>query len=113
MAAQRCSRQFLGSAALGPLLVVGIVLAGPAQADDSSYLNDLHNVGIRDVGGGDSALLVTGWKICSQLGYGATPGQLIQLALQTSDADLGAKGLNPVQANDLIAYAQQDLCPRA
>ena len=114
MATQKRYGQFIGAALIGgPLLVAGLISAGPALADDASYLNDLHNVGIHDVGGGDSALLVTGWKLCTQLSGGATPGQLTQLALQTSDSDLGAKGLNPQQANDLIGYAQQDLCPGA
>ncbi|MEE6178825.1 DUF732 domain-containing protein [Mycobacterium sp. 050134] len=113
MAVQRRSRRLVSAALGGPLLAAGVVLAGPAQADDTSYLNDLHNVGIHDVGGGDPALLVSGWKICSQLSAGATPAQLIGLALQRSDGDLGAKGLNPIQANDLIAYAQRDLCPSA
>ncbi|CPR13500.1 hypothetical protein BN971_04811 [Mycobacterium bohemicum DSM 44277] len=97
----------------GPLLAAAIAVAGPVHADDVSYLNDLHGIGLHDVGGGDSALLVTGWKICSQLSAGATPQQLADLALQRSDSDLGAKGLSPQQAADLIGYARQDLCPRA
>ena len=68
---------------------------------------------MHDVGGGDSALLVTGWKVCSQLSAGATPQQLADLALQRSDSDLGAKGLSPQQAAALINYAQADLCPNA
>ncbi len=104
----------MGTALLsGSLLAAGVAVAGPAQADDVSFLNDLHNAGIHDTGGGDSALLVTGWKLCAQLSYGATPQQLADLALQRSDSDLGAKGLNPQQAADLISYAQSDLCPTA
>jgi Protein of unknown function (DUF732) len=104
--------RFIRAALLtAPLLAAGVVVAGPAQADDVSYLNDLHGIGIHDVGGGDPALLVTGWKICNQLSYGATPQQLADLALQKSDSDLGAKGLSPQQAADLIGYARQDLCP--
>jgi hypothetical protein len=104
--------RLLGTALSGAsLLVAGVVGAGPAQADDTSFLNHLHSVGIHDVNGGDQALLVTGWKICTQLSYGATPQQLADLALQRSDTDLGAKGLSPQQAADLIGYAQADLCP--
>ncbi len=95
----------------GSLLVAAVVVAGPAQADDTSFLNDVHNAGMHDVGGGDAALLVTGWKVCTQLSYGASPQQLADLALQRSEADLGAKGLNPQQAAALIVYAQADLCP--
>ena len=98
----------------GPLVVATAVgMAGPAHADDVSYLNDLHNLGIQDTAGGDSALLVTGWKVCAQLSYGATVQQIADLALQKSDADLGAKGLTPQQAGDLIAITKADLCPQA
>ncbi|MGO8768584.1 MAG: DUF732 domain-containing protein [Mycobacterium sp.] len=104
----------IGTALLGgALLAAAVVVASPAQADDTSFLTDLHNAGIHDTGGGDSALLVTGWKLCAQLSYGATPQQLADLALQRSDSDLGAKGLTPQQAADLISYAESDLCPSA
>ncbi|MGZ4513216.1 MAG: DUF732 domain-containing protein [Mycobacterium sp.] len=113
MAARKRYGRLMGSALAGSAFLTAGVLAGPAQADDTSYLNDLHNAGIHDVGGGDAALLVTGWKLCTQLSYGATPVQLADLALQRSDSDLGAKGLSPEQAGALINYAQVDLCPRA
>jgi Protein of unknown function (DUF732) len=112
MAGQKRYGQFMGSAlAGGPLLVAAIALASPAQADPAAYLNDLHNAGIHDVAGGDQALLQTGWRLCTQLGYGAPPEQLRNLALQTSDTDLGPNGLTVQQADDLINYARVDLCP--
>src|SRR5271156_3525315 len=47
MAAQRRHGRFVGTALVsGPLLVAGAVWASPAQADETSYLNDLHNSGI-------------------------------------------------------------------
>jgi Protein of unknown function (DUF732) len=112
MAAHRRSGRFLGLAAIGgPLLVAGVFCAGPAQADAASYLNDLHNAGIRDFDGGDAALLLTGQRLCQQLSYGVPPGQLQAMALQKSDTDLGPNGLNPAQADLLVYWAQQDLCP--
>lgn len=111
MAAQR---RFMGLAVLSsPLLIAGVVCAGPAQADAASYLNDLHNAGIREFAGGDAALLQTGQRLCQQLSYGVPPAQLQGLALQTSDTDLGPNGLNPQQADQLVYYAQADLCPSA
>jgi Protein of unknown function (DUF732) len=95
----------------GPLLVAGAAGAGPAQADAASYLNDLHNAGIHDVDGGDPALLQVGQKLCTQVSYGASPAELQTLALQRSDARLGAGGLTPDQANELVNYALADLCP--
>ncbi len=108
-ASTRCG---LGLALMSsPILIAGLIWAGPAQADPDSYLKDLHNAGIHDVDGGDAALLQVGQKLCSQLSYGASPEQLEALALQRSDTKLGTHGLDPEQADDLVAYAQADLCP--
>lgn len=112
MAAPKRYPPRIGTALLaGSLLASGVTLAGPARADDVSFLRDLHNAGIHDVNGGDGALLVSGWKICTQLSYGASPQTLADLALQRSDSELGAKGLSPQQAATLISIAQADLCP--
>lgn len=94
----------------GPLLAAGVTWASPAQADATSYLKDLHNAGIQDVDG-DAALLQTGQKLCTQISYGVPPGQLKTMALQRSDAKLGANGLTPQQANAVVHYAIVDLCP--
>jgi hypothetical protein len=96
MAAQRRDGRLMGVAVIaGPLLLAGVAWAGPAQADTTPYLNDLHNVGIGDDRGGDAALLQMGQKVCVEAGYGASTGQLVALALQRSDTDQGARGLNP------------------
>jgi len=114
MAAPRRYGRFVGvTTIIGPLLIAGVAWAGPAQADATSFLNDVHNAGIRDFNGGDAALLQTGQRLCTQLSYGVPPAQLIGMALQTSDTDLGPNGLNVLQANDLVNYALADLCPRA
>jgi hypothetical protein len=111
MAAQRRSRRFIGLALTsGPLLVAGVVWASPAQADAGSYLNDLHNVGIHDVGG-DAALLQVGQKLCDQTWYGYPPDELADVAMHRSDTVRGAHGLTPRQANELVYYAKADLCP--
>jgi Protein of unknown function (DUF732) len=111
MAAHRRSGRFVSLAVIsGPLVVAGIVGAGPARADATSYLSHLHNVRIQEVGG-DSALLDTGQKMCVELADGASPNQLTALALQRSDAREGARALTPVQASELVDYAIVDLCP--
>jgi hypothetical protein len=97
----------------GPILVAGVVWASPAQADETTFLNDLHNAGIHDFEGGDTALLQVGYKLCQQLSYGASPGQLQALALQRSDANQGTNGLTPEKANDVVNYTLADLCPNA
>ena len=111
MAAQRRCLRFMGLALTsGPLLVAGVVWAGPAQADAASYLNDMHNVGIHDVGG-DAALLQVGHKLCNEIWDGDPPAELATMALQRSDTVRGAHGLTPQQANELVYYAKADLCP--
>jgi hypothetical protein len=68
MAVQRRYGRFMGLAVIGgPLLLSGIAWAGPARADTTSYLQDLHNAGIQEVNG-DAALLQTGQRLCVQSG---------------------------------------------
>jgi hypothetical protein len=114
MAAQRLSGRFIPAALLGgPLLIAGVVCAGPAHADEASYLTHLHNIGIQDMDGGDAGLVQTGWKVCQQISWGAPASELQSLALQKSAQDQGPRGLTPRQADALIDYALVDLCPRA
>jgi Protein of unknown function (DUF732) len=111
MAAPRRYRRFMGLALTsGPLLVAGVVWASPAHADAASYLDDMHNAGIHDVGG-DAALLQMGQKLCKETWYGYPPDGLAAMALQRSDTIRGAHGLTPQQANELVYYAKADLCP--
>jgi hypothetical protein len=100
------------AAIAGPLAVAGVVWTSPAQADAISYLNNMHNAGIQDFGGGDAALLLAGQRIRQQISYGAPAGQLQALALQRSDTEMGPNGLTPQQADLLVNYAIADLCPR-
>jgi Protein of unknown function (DUF732) len=97
----------------GPLLLAGLVWASPARADANSFINDLHRDGIHAINGGDPALLQMGAEVCQQLSWGAPPSQLEGLALQRSDANQGAGGLNPQQAVDVVNIALTDLCPDA
>lgn len=109
-AAQGCCGRLMGQALIsGPLLVAGVILAGPAQADAASYLNDLHNAGIHNASG-DAALLQVGQTLCADMWNGMPPQQLAAIALQRSDAREGARGLTPQQAADLVNYATTDLC---
>lgn len=114
MAAPKLYGKFVRAAlAGGPLLIAGVVCAGPARADEASFLGHLHAIGIQDFEGGDPALVQTGWKICNQIAWGAPPQELQSLALQKSAQDLGPKGMSPRQADALVDYALVDLCPRA
>ena len=84
MAAQRPYGRFMGAALVGgPLLAAGIGWASPARADQTAFLNDLHNAGIHAVNGGDDALLQMGADLCQQLSWGASPQQLEGLAVAT------------------------------
>ncbi|OBG76431.1 hypothetical protein A5714_02285 [Mycobacterium sp. E2462] len=102
-----------GALVAGPLVIGGIGWAGPAQADQTSFLNDLHNANIHAINGGDDALLQMGADLCQQLSWGASPTQLEGLALQRSDADQGNGGINGRQAADVVIFALRDLCPNA
>ncbi len=114
MAGRRLYGRFTGTALMGiPILLAGVVCAGPAQADQTSFLTDLHNAGIHAVNGGDPELLAMGAGLCQQLSWGASPQQLENLAIQDSDADQGSGGINGRQAGDVVIFAIRDLCPQA
>ncbi len=113
MALRRLTTGLIGSALLGGPLLASLVWAGPAQADSTSFLNDMHRDGVHAVTGGDAALLQAGLNVCQQLSWGAPESQLEGLALQRSDDRQGAGGLSPQQANDIVGYAERDLCPGA
>lgn len=91
----RYGRAIIVGAVGAQLVLAGTVRAGVARADTNAYLNDLHRAGIHDLDGGDPALLQVGPKLCQQVSHGATTDQLESLALQRSDARLGARGLKP------------------
>jgi hypothetical protein len=111
MELRRLTTGFIGSALLGGPLLASLVWAGPAQADTAGFLNDMHRDGVHAVAGGDEALLQAGLNVCQQLSWGAPPTQLEGLALQRSDDRQGSGGLSPQQADDIVGYAQRDLCP--
>ncbi|CQD09269.1 hypothetical protein BN000_01892 [Mycobacterium europaeum] len=114
MAAKRASGRLMSAALVGgPLLAAAIGWAGPARADETAFLNDLHNAGIHAVNGGDEALLQMGADLCQQLSWGASPQQLEELAIQRSDAGQGTGGITGRQAADVVIFAQRDLCPNA
>ena len=112
MVEQSGYRRIMGAAlTVGPLLIAGVIWAGPAEADAASYINDLHNAGIHDVDGGDAALLRVGQGLCDEVWYGEPPAQLAAMAVQSSNDNLGKRGLTPEQGDLLINYAIADLCP--
>lgn len=111
MSPRRLTTGFIGSALLGAPLLASLVWAVPAQADATTFLNDMHRDGVHAVTGGDGALLQAGLNVCQQLSWGAPESQLVGLALQRSDDRQGAGGLSPQQANDIVGYAERDLCP--
>ncbi|MBI2697532.1 DUF732 domain-containing protein [Mycobacterium nebraskense] len=114
MSEQRAYGRFIKTALLsGPMLVAGVALASPAQADATTFVNDLHKDGIHAVSGGDAALVQMGLSVCQQLSWGAPPSQLEGLALQRSDSRQGASGITPQQADDVVIDAVHDLCPNA
>ncbi len=114
MTAQRHCGRFLSTAlAGGSLLVAGVMSAGPAQADATTFVNDLHKAGIHAISGGDAALVQMGLSVCQQLSWGAPPSQIEGLAVQRSDSNQGAHGITPQQADVVVEAALRDLCPDA
>lgn len=114
MTQRRLYGRFIKTALVSvPMLAAGVALAGPAQADATTFVNDLHRNGIHAVTGGDEALVQMGLNVCQQLSWGAPPTQIEGLALQRSDSRQGAGGITPQQADDVVIDAVRDLCPDA
>ncbi|BBY03927.1 DUF732 domain-containing protein [Mycobacterium seoulense] len=114
MTARRLCGRLMSTALVGgSLLAAEVMWAGPAQADATAFVNDLHKDGIHAVSGGDGALVQMGFAVCQQLSWGAPPSQLEGLALQRSDSRQGAGGITPQQADDVVIDAVRDLCPDA
>ena len=112
MALQRRCRRFMGLALTsGPLLVAGVVWASPAlQADATSYLNDMHHVGIQDFDGGDAALLQVGQGLCAEIWDGEPPAELAAASLHRSDTVRRADGLTPQQAERTLFTMPKPIC---
>lgn len=114
MTAQRLYGRFMSTALMGgALLAAAVNWAGPARADATAFVNDLHRDGIHAVSGGDAALVKMGLSVCQQLSWGAPPTQLEGLAVQRSDSRQGGGGITPQQAQDVVDDAVRDLCPNA
>jgi hypothetical protein len=92
--------------------VAGIGLSAPAHADETTYLNDMHNAGIIS-SGGDSDLLSGGWFICRELAAGHSREEVAAEIVYGSDKNQGASGIDPKQADNAVVYANDDLCPAA
>jgi hypothetical protein len=107
MAAQRLAGRFIRAALVGGPLLIAVVCASPAHADEASYLTHLHNIGVQGGDGFDAQLLEDGRIICQQVRWGAPPREMQSLMLADSH------GLSPRQADAIVDYALVDLCPRA
>ena len=97
----------------GDRLFAQLIHRGPAQADATTFVNDLRKNGIHAVSGGDAALVQMGVNVCQQPSWGAPPSQLEGLALQRSDSRQGAGGITSQQADDVLIDAVRDLRPNA
>lgn len=92
------------------ITMAAIGLASPAHADETTYLNDMHDAGISSEGG-DSDLLAGGWAICRALAAGASRQEIAAEMVYDSDKYEGVNGINPKDADQAVVYANDDLCP--
>jgi Protein of unknown function (DUF732) len=100
------------SIAFASVAIASLAFAAPAHADETAYLNHLHNAGITN-DKGDAALVQVGWNMCAQLANGVSRQELRAQVLFDSDTLEGSNGINPDEADDIVNYAMADLCPSA
>jgi hypothetical protein len=98
--------------ALASVVVASLAFTAPAHADETSFINNLHNIGLVD-DGGESAMLNMGYKICDMLRDGVPPQELASRILYNSDKSQGDDAIGSTEADEVVAYAKADLCSGA
>jgi hypothetical protein len=98
--------------ALAAVAIASLAFAAPAHADETSFINDLHNIGLV-YDGGEPAMLNMGHKICDALRDGLSPSELASRILYNSDENQGDDAIGSEEADQVVTYAVADLCPGA
>jgi hypothetical protein len=98
------------SAAVVGAAVVTLVGTPAAKADPSTFIDDVRGAGL-DADGGNPELLKVGRGICRMLSEGQTRSDIAAGLTYGSDKNQGNGGITPKQADSLILYANDDLCP--
>jgi hypothetical protein len=98
--------------ALASVVVASLAFAAPAHADETTFLKDLHNIGLVN-DGGEPAMLSMGHKICEALREGLSPPELDSRILYNSDENQCDDAIGSENADQVVTYAVADLCPGA
>jgi hypothetical protein len=95
-----------GAYIVGIMLVADLLLAAPAQANVTTYLDALHSAGIyRD----DTEVLEMGSEVCALRALGVPPERVQDQAVNNSRS-YPANGLTLEEAAQIVALATEELC---
>jgi hypothetical protein len=87
------------------MLIADLLLAAPAQANVTTYLDALHNAGVhRD----DTDLLEMGSEVCALRALGFPPERVQDQAVNNSRSY--PSGLTLEEAAQIVALATEELC---
>lgn len=99
----------MATTVLGSMAVIGAPLAFAFTSSEVQFVSDVTQIGIH--ADNEQDLVSVGWGICNQLRQGATVETVANNLAQASDANQGAAGITPVQAEAEVNAAESDLCP--
>ena len=88
-------------------VVLGMVAAPVAQADEDSFVQHVRAIGFTTTSGDDSGLITAGMGVCSLAGEGLSRDSMNQAAEDT----LSDRGYSVAQADQFVGYSLTDLCP--
>jgi len=95
-----------GAYIVGIMFVAGLMLAPPAQANVTTYLDALHRAGINL---GDTEALEMGAEVCALRVLGRPPERVQDQAVHNSRS-YPANGLTLEEAAQIVAIATEELC---
>jgi Protein of unknown function (DUF732) len=74
----------------------------------ATFIAHVHTTGISNEDG-DAGIAESGRGVCEMLAKGNSPGDVVDLILQNSKEK--NHGVTPDEANSLVTYSHDDLCP--
>ena len=93
--------------AAASVIAAGVLFAGPAHADETSFVNAVHSAGQFN-SNGDSGIVAAGLEVCQEIENGYSVRQAIALLYRVSTTSFSVN-----DSKVFVVTALADLCPEA
>lgn len=100
------TRRLLACVALGAGLGHAMLQSPEANADSSSFLDAVHDLGWYNRVNGDVGLLSQGYSVCRAMDNGANGDTVARIIYRTTDTSVSAQ-----DAMDFVVVSVEELCP--